>query len=142
MDMKRGDPAPFFDVRLNTNPTYWHCEPGWEWRAPALADHLLWYVMDGRGMLRVDDQVWSLQPGSCFVFRPAAQPHGRRDPERRLVVFGMHFSVVDVTGAPLHDTKACLPPYDAPRLRICHEELVALPQSHETRNRLYHADDS
>lgn len=111
MEIMRGDSAPCFDVRLNSNPTYWHCEPGWEWRSRPLTDHLLWYVMNGRGMLQVDEQTWSLQPGSCFVFRPAAQPHGRQDPERRLVVFGMHFSVVDLQGDPLPETKGRLPPY-------------------------------
>lgn len=83
------------DVRLNTHPTYWHCEPGWEWRARPLGDYLLWYVMDGVGLMRLGTCAWELQAGSCFVFAPGAQPHGTQDPRRRLVVYGMHFDIVN-----------------------------------------------
>lgn len=99
-----------FEVRLNTRPTYWHCEPGWEWKSRPLLDHLLWYVMDGVGAMRLDGQVWKLRTGSCFVFRPSDCPHGTQDPNRRLVVFGMHFDVVDAHGQPLPQTRALLPP--------------------------------
>lgn len=98
------------DVRLNTRPTYWHCEPGWEWRSPPLPDHLLWYVMDGIGVTRLGRQVWELQPGSCFVFAPGAQPHCTQDSDHRLVVFGMHFSIVDTHGQLLIETCDMLPP--------------------------------
>lgn len=101
-------PGPF-DVRLNTKPTYWHCERGWEWRARPLPDHLLWYVMDGIGLMRLDGQAWELSAGSCFVFTPGAQPHGTQDPDRRLVVFGMHFDVVDAHGQPLNATVGIFP---------------------------------
>jgi AraC family transcriptional regulator of arabinose operon len=84
-----------FDVRLNTRPTYWHCEPGWEWKSPPLHDHLLWYVMDGIGTMRLDSQQWELRGGSCFIFAPGDQPYSTQDPHRRLVVFGMHFEVLD-----------------------------------------------
>jgi AraC family transcriptional regulator of arabinose operon len=101
--------APPFEVRLNTRPTYWHCEPGWEWRARPLADYLLWYVMDGIGLMRMDGQAWSLRAGSSFVFQPGAQPHGTQDPERRLVVFGMHFDLLDGSGQWDAETGAVLP---------------------------------
>lgn len=80
---------------MNTRPTYWYCEPGWEWKSNGLADHLLWYVMDGVGVMRLGDRRWELQAGSCFVFAPTMQPHGMQDPERRLIVFGMHFDIRD-----------------------------------------------
>ena len=87
--------TPPFAVRLNTRPTYWHCEPGWEWRARPLADHLLWYVLDGIGLMRLGGHAWELRAGSSFVFQPGAQPHGTQAPQRRLVVFGMHFDLRD-----------------------------------------------
>ncbi len=99
-----------FDVRLNTSPTYWHCERGWEWRARPLPDHLLWYVIDGVGMMRLDGESWELSAGSCFVFTPGLRPHGTQDPDRRLVVFGMHFDVLNAHGQPVHETTGMLPP--------------------------------
>ena len=44
--------------------------------------------------MRLDDQAWDLTTGSCFVFAPGSRPHGAQDPDRRLVVYGMHFNVV------------------------------------------------
>lgn len=82
-----------FEVTINTPPTYWYCEPGWEWRARPLDDYLLWYVMDGIGVMRLGQQAWELRAGSCFVFTPGAQPHGTQHPDHRLVVFGMHFTI-------------------------------------------------
>jgi AraC family transcriptional regulator, arabinose operon regulatory protein len=102
--------TPPFAVRLNTRPTYWHCERGWEWRARPLADHLLWYVMDGIGLMRLEGRAWDLRAGSSFVFPPGTQPHGTQDPDRRLVVFGMHFDVLDAAGRCLAETTALLPP--------------------------------
>ena len=89
---------PDFDVRLTSPPTYWSCEPGWEWKARPLSDYLLWWVMDGAGSMRLGNRVWDLTAGSSFVFAPGEKPHGRQDPSRRLVVYGMHFAVVDGRG--------------------------------------------
>lgn len=110
MDDTRFSAIRPFEVRLNNKPTYWHCERGWEWQAPPLPDYLLWYVMDGIGLMRLGDRAWELRPGTAFVFRPGTQPHGTQDPDRRLVVFGMHFALVDALGQPLEATDV-LPPY-------------------------------
>jgi len=105
-----GPLAPPFEVRINTRPTYWHCEPGWEWRARPLADHLLWYVLDGIGLMRLDGRAWDLRAGSSFVFQPDAQPHGTQNPDRRLVVFGMHFDLFDADRQRITEPGAPLPP--------------------------------
>jgi AraC family transcriptional regulator, arabinose operon regulatory protein len=102
-------PQPF-EVRLNTRPTYWHCERGWEWKSRPLLDHLLWYVMDGVGAMRLDSHLWELRAGSSFVFAPGACPHGTQDPDRRLVVFGMHFDLINAYGQRLPQTRGLLPP--------------------------------
>lgn len=97
-------------MQLASAPTYWHCEPGWEWKSAPLADHLLWYVMDGVGRMRLGSRSWELGPGSGFVFGPSSQPHGTQDPDRRLVVFGMHFQILDSGGSPVSHSAAMLPP--------------------------------
>ncbi len=102
--------AGALDVRLASKPTYWYCEPGWEWKAAPLGDHLLWYVMDGVGRMRLDGREWELGPGSGFVFQPGSQPHGTQDPDRRLVVFGMHFQLIDRLGRVMPDTGEMLSP--------------------------------
>jgi AraC-like DNA-binding protein len=103
-------------LRINTRPTYWHCEPGWEWKARPLLDYLLWYVLDGVGMMRLGERRWDLRAGVSFVFPPGSQPHGTQDPERRLVVFGMHFYFVDQHG------------------RVWPEALEVPPPGHVVRN--------
>lgn len=110
MDEQRRFPIQFFNVRLNTRPTYWHCEPGWEWKSLPLPDHLLWYVMDGIGVARLDERSWELQAGSCFVFPPGAAPHCTQEPDHRLVVFGMHFDLIDERGERIEQSAALLPP--------------------------------
>ena len=82
-------------LRLNSPPTYWRCEPAWSWRARPLADHLLWYVLDGVGSLALDGRHRELGPGTCVVFAPGDAPVAGHDPRRRLLVFGMHFDTDD-----------------------------------------------
>ena len=91
-------PLGWAGLRINTRPTYWHCEPGWEWKSPPLLDYLLWYVLDGIGTMRLGERRWDLHSGVSFIYTPGSQPHGTQDPERRLVVFGMHFDFVDQHG--------------------------------------------
>ena len=69
-----------FDVRLTSPPTYWYCEPGWEWTARPLRDYLLWWVMDGVGGTCALRARVALLAGTCFVFAPDERPHGRQDP--------------------------------------------------------------
>lgn len=78
-------------LRLTSPPTYWWCEPDWSWDSVPLDDFLLWCVLDGVGELWLDGSHHRLEAGSCLVFAPGQTPRARHDPERRLVVFGMHF---------------------------------------------------
>jgi AraC family transcriptional regulator, arabinose operon regulatory protein len=106
----KGVPHEAWRVELRTRPTYWYCEPGWEWQSRPLADHLFWYVIDGVGTMRLEDVAWDLESGSCFVFPPDSQPHGTQDPDRRLVVFGMHFVALAPDGAELPRGASIAPP--------------------------------
>ncbi|MEH1126966.1 AraC family transcriptional regulator [Micromonospora sp. CPCC 206061] len=87
-------------LRFNSSPTYWRCEPGWFWHSRPLGDHLLWCVLDGVGELTLEGQTEPLGPGSCAVFRPGDAPMARHDPHRRLLVFGMHFDIDAPDEAP------------------------------------------
>ncbi|GAA1697308.1 hypothetical protein GCM10009765_53370 [Fodinicola feengrottensis] len=80
-------------VRLESPPTYWRCEPAWSWLSRPLPDFLLWCVLDGVGELTLDGRRCALRPGVCAVFAPGDAPVAEHDPQRRLLVYGMHFSV-------------------------------------------------
>lgn len=79
-------------LRLTAPPLYWRCEPGWSWSALPLPDYLLWWVMDGAGQLTLRGRSWDLVPGTSIVFAPGDQPQASHEPQRRLLVFGMHFT--------------------------------------------------
>jgi AraC family transcriptional regulator of arabinose operon len=82
-------------VRYASAPTYWPCEPDWSWRAYPLPDHVLWCVLDGTGELVLDGQAAKLAPGTCAVFAPGDEPIATHDRRRRLLVFGLHFTLHD-----------------------------------------------
>lgn len=88
-------------LRLASPPTYWRCEPDWSWHSRPLPDHLLWCVLDGVGGLSVLGRQFELGPGACAVFAPGDAPVATHDPRRRLLVFGMHFEVVEGDEAAL-----------------------------------------
>ncbi|MDX3004354.1 AraC family transcriptional regulator [Kribbella solani] len=91
--------VPVVRVGLRSAPTFWRCEPSWSWTSRPLADHLLWCVLDGRGVLEYAGRRHELHPGVCAVFRPGDTPRASHDPHRRLLVFGMHFTATP-TAAP------------------------------------------
>lgn len=91
--------GPQLTLELHSPPTFWRCEPSWYWQSRPLSDHLLWCVLDGRGHLRLDGREQELGPGICAVFGPGDEPTAGHDPKRRLLVFGMHFSVTGTTSA-------------------------------------------
>jgi len=112
-------------LRITSPPTYWRCEPGWSWHARPLANHLLWYVLDGAGHLRLAGHDRELAPGTGVVFEPGDEPVAGHDPRRRLLIFGMHFEAL----APDAEAPDAEPPDDvAPPDRWCRvrdQELAA-----------------
>ncbi|QNE18818.1 helix-turn-helix transcriptional regulator [Kribbella qitaiheensis] len=81
------------DLQLLSPPTFWRCEPSWSWVSRPLPNYLLWCVLDGIGRLELDNRATDLGPGTCAVFAPGDAPTANHDPRRRLLVFGMHFTV-------------------------------------------------
>lgn len=81
------------------------CEPAWHWRPQQpLNDYDLWYVVAGKGTMRVDGNSYPVRKGSCFLLRPGDKPEAVQDPEDRLTVIFIHFDMTDgATGLRLPD---------------------------------------
>jgi AraC-like DNA-binding protein len=82
---------PFISLHLNNTPRIYHCELGWRWSPPPLPDYDLWCVLGGEGEMRLLGQTYALRAGTVFILPPGAIPHARQNPERRLIVFAVHF---------------------------------------------------
>jgi AraC family transcriptional regulator, arabinose operon regulatory protein len=89
---------PFVSLRLNNMPCVYRCEPGWRWTPPPLSDYDLWCVLEGEGEMRVGGETYVLRSGICFIVPPGATPNARQNPERRLIVFAVHFDPLDARG--------------------------------------------
>lgn len=79
-------------VRPSPNCGRVQCAPGWQWR-PRLDDYDLWFVVRGRGSMRIGDQQHSIAPGTLFVLRPGDVGHAEQDPDDRLTVLYLHFAM-------------------------------------------------
>lgn len=69
------------------------CEIGWNWHPSPLPDYDLWYVVSGRGSMRIGSRSYELRKGACFVVHPGDRPQVEQDPEDRLTVVYIHFNV-------------------------------------------------
>ncbi|UUZ84087.1 AraC family transcriptional regulator [Paenibacillus sp. P26] len=74
------------------------CEIGWNWRPAPLTDYDLWYVLSGKGQMRLKGCVHPLRKGACFVVHPGDQPEASQDAEDRLSVIFIHFRVLSPEG--------------------------------------------
>ncbi|WP_274650875.1 helix-turn-helix transcriptional regulator [Paenibacillus humicola] len=88
------DPLGQLRFRLSGSCGKARCEPGWDWRAPALADYDLWYVVSGRGTMLAGGRRFGLAKGSCFLLRPGDKPIAEQDPADRLTVMYIHFEAL------------------------------------------------
>lgn len=81
------------------------CRRDWEWdtsRYP-LPDYDLWTVLQGEGVLTVEDQEFLVSEGSCMLLRPGGHYIGRQNLQNRMTVIHLHFDVLKGDGTP-----ACL----------------------------------
>ncbi len=94
------------------------CEPGWqlgrEWSAD-LKDFDLWSVWQGRGRLVRDQTRVELRSGTCLWLSPGNEYQITQDPENRLGVTFIHFSLAKNARLPA-------PPFEA--LETRHFEFV------------------
>ncbi|WP_164821223.1 AraC family transcriptional regulator [Paenibacillus koleovorans] len=82
-----------FGLQNNQNSGIARCEVGWNWNPAPLGDYDLWYVVAGRGEMRLNGQVHPIRPGACFLVHPGDKPSAEQDLEHRLTVIFIHFDV-------------------------------------------------
>ncbi|WP_054028765.1 helix-turn-helix domain-containing protein [Bacillus sp. FJAT-28004] len=70
------------------------CEPGWNWSPMGpLPDYDLWYAMEGKGKMTINSETFPISKGSCFLIRPGDAVSAVQDPDHRLTVIFVHFTV-------------------------------------------------
>ena len=85
---------------INTPPRHYYCEPRWSWSPQPLVDYDLWYVVSGRGNMRLGPDEIPLHAGVCLVLKPGDAPLGTHLPEQPLVVFATHFKLAAESEPP------------------------------------------
>src|SRR3954465_10318815 len=83
--------TPALILNLNNDPRFHRCEPGWQWSPPPLPDYDLWWVLEGRGQIVLDMNLFEIRPGRCFILRPGTEIRATQDLAYRLLVFAVHF---------------------------------------------------
>ncbi|UVI32755.1 helix-turn-helix transcriptional regulator [Paenibacillus spongiae] len=71
------------------------CEPEWIWqpRTP-MKDYDIWYVMNGHGDIQVNGVLYAVSKGICMLLQPGDIVEARHDPEDRLTVIYLHYTMV------------------------------------------------
>ena len=91
-------------VRLNRSAGTYRWPPGVR-RDPLCktrwTDHDLWFVLDGKGAMRVGDEVFRIDPGRCLWLRPARTYDYWQDPGQRLSYNFVHFDLLGSRGRVL-----------------------------------------
>ncbi|WP_051621217.1 helix-turn-helix transcriptional regulator [Paenibacillus sp. UNC451MF] len=79
------------------------CEPSWHWKPQQpLHDYDLWYAMSGTGKMTINGKTYPIEKGTCFLIRPGDHPEAIQDPDDRLTVIFIHFSIIDpLNGQPI-----------------------------------------
>ncbi|WP_309120919.1 AraC family transcriptional regulator [Paenibacillus sp.] len=88
------EPFPLRGVRAVAAAPNWgkaRCEIGWDWSPAPLPDYDLWYVVTGRGELRLGERAYPLRKGACVLLHPQDRPQAVQDPDDRLTVVFIHF---------------------------------------------------
>lgn len=70
------------------------CEPEWYWKpAHPLPDYDVWYVLDGKGAITVNQQCHTVEKGHCILLEPGDEVSASHDPKQRLTVIFIHFNL-------------------------------------------------
>jgi AraC family transcriptional regulator of arabinose operon len=71
------------------------CEPNWKWakRDQPMMNYDLFYVWSGSGEVELNNQLYSVQEGSCFLFRPGDETSATHNPQKPLVLTYIHFAL-------------------------------------------------
>lgn len=82
-------------ILFNGMPSIVRCEPNWYWKPQPLTDFDFWYILDGKGTLRLNGGKYNLSAGSCFVLKPGDHIYATQETSRRLLVFYLHFNFIE-----------------------------------------------
>ncbi|MEO8204658.1 MAG: AraC family transcriptional regulator [Chthoniobacterales bacterium] len=91
--MKNAKICTFDAFTITTAPAIFRCEDVWHWKPAPLTDFDLWYVLEGKGEMELEDKVTAVSAGSCFLLRPGDSPFVTHDRLHPLVVFAVHFTL-------------------------------------------------
>lgn len=71
------------------------CEPDWKWskREEPLENYDFFYVWEGSGEVTVNDRLYKVGKGSCFLFRPGDYTSAAHDRQNPLVITYIHFNL-------------------------------------------------
>ncbi|CAM3425935.1 helix-turn-helix domain-containing protein [Marinicrinis lubricantis] len=87
--------TPATSILLTQSYAKISCEPSWKWakREKPIPNFDLFYVWEGEGEVIVNDKVYSVQRGSCFLFRPGDHTSATHNPQRPLTITYIHFNI-------------------------------------------------
>jgi AraC family transcriptional regulator of arabinose operon len=70
------------------------CEVNWKWIRENMPfqDFDFWYVWDGEGEVTLNNKLYQVRSGDCFLFKPGDLSSAKHNPNRRLTVTYIHFS--------------------------------------------------
>lgn len=90
--------------RRNSNTGKARCEPSWHWQPQQpLTDYDLWYAISGTGTMTINGTSFPIGKGSCFLIRPGDLPEATQNPDDRLTVIFIHFSILNPTRDELYE---------------------------------------
>ncbi|MFC5652610.1 AraC family transcriptional regulator [Paenibacillus solisilvae] len=108
------------------------CEPGWEWSPNRpLPDYDLWYAMEGKGQMIINGEKFPISKGSCFLVQPGDEVNALQDPDHRLTVIFVHFTVD--SGHEFTPPGRHVQFEDTVMLEICLQRIVDLQLREEDR---------
>jgi AraC family transcriptional regulator of arabinose operon len=85
---------PFDAVQVVERPFIFSGKPGWRWET-VIPDYFnLWYVLQGRGKIRVDRAEYDVSAGSAFILSPGQRISAVHDEGHLIQNFAAHFHPV------------------------------------------------
>ena len=70
------------------------CSPWWRWDTSKVKfeDYDLWSVFSGRGTIKVNDEIFTIEAGDCFLLPPKCTIIGENSPQDPLLTINVHFN--------------------------------------------------
>ena len=102
---------PNTTVRLNrwSGTYYWPKDADRDLSDEQYKEHMLWFLLDGRGAIQADDRVFRISPGSCVWLRPGKTYDYWQDAGQQLKYHYVSFDLLDTNGKVLRGSRLSLP---------------------------------